>query len=497
MCTNSRWIYNHYAKRSVLVSCGKCPACLQAKANKRAERIRNEVGSSSICLFITLTYTNDFVPYVKRSDLSENYTGEIDVYRNCSGRFVFDRHSGKVSFKKVREIECLGRYNLSLDSVSDFNVKRYPHLKGLSSEFIGVSLFSEYQKFFKRLRIILQRNYDFTQHFSYFICTEFGPETFRPHAHALLFVPANDEEIFRRAILTAWPYADSRLTKKYIEIARDAASYVSAYVNSNADLFPIMQEDVFKPKHSSSKNFGVVSECFSLGSILEKIDRRDLSYYTRQKFDGETTLNALPIPEYVLSRYFPKCKGFGWLSSHELLRLLLAPERIGFEFRDAQVNFVHIDKYTNEKFPISFNSVPRIASPLYHFSCKETYRFYVRLFNCFKHFNRVTGLGAWDYVYYYERCWSLRFSQSLKNSFSDIKHLSDFQDFYSNGSDVEDLRLRGVDICPTLKDIHLLEDFNSRSDVVAITYNLLRLFELKDKSKKVSNFVMSRNGHNV
>ena len=79
MCTHCRYVFNRYSRRHVLVKCGKCDACKQEKAIARANRIRNNLTYGKIALFITLTYANDYVPFVYRSDLI-GY-GDLNVYR--------------------------------------------------------------------------------------------------------------------------------------------------------------------------------------------------------------------------------------------------------------------------------------------------------------------------------------------------------------------------------------------------------------------------------
>ena len=71
MCTHMRSIWNPYSRKNVLVKCGKCEACQQEAACRRANRIRNHVHDGNIQLFITLTYSNDFVPYVKFSEFEK------------------------------------------------------------------------------------------------------------------------------------------------------------------------------------------------------------------------------------------------------------------------------------------------------------------------------------------------------------------------------------------------------------------------------------------
>ena len=72
MCTNCRYIFNRYIRKSILVPCGKCEACQQDKANKRAQRIRNNVQDGMLTLFATFTYANDYLPYILRSDLKSD-----------------------------------------------------------------------------------------------------------------------------------------------------------------------------------------------------------------------------------------------------------------------------------------------------------------------------------------------------------------------------------------------------------------------------------------
>ena len=69
MCKHSKVILNRYTMKWVRVDCGKCPTCMQKKAMSRATRIRNNLQAGEIALFVTLTYDNKYVPYIKKSDL--------------------------------------------------------------------------------------------------------------------------------------------------------------------------------------------------------------------------------------------------------------------------------------------------------------------------------------------------------------------------------------------------------------------------------------------
>ena len=470
-----RQIWNPYSRKKVLVKCGKCEACQQEKALARANRIRNNVTDGTIALFVTLTYSNDFVPYVKKEDI-KNCTIDLPVYRRCDGRYVFDRHSGKKRFRKIHNESVIA--NVDASQFVDKRTNYYQHLVGMPSNCVGVNWYPDIQDFYKRLRINLQRNYNYEKYFSFFSCVEYGGHTYRPHSHHLLFIPREDENIFRSAIVQAWPYADKSRTSRFIEVARDAASYVASYVNSNTNLLPLMQTDFFKQKHSASKDFGVVLDCFKLPQIIQKIDNGDLVYRRRKKFDGDSSVIDVPIPQYVLHRYFPKCKGFGWLDSSQLRAILLDPQKAGTILND-------------------YGTIQnKLDNPIYHFSSSESYRIYVRLENCYKRFHRETGLSRFDYAFYYERCWNLYSAMCERMMHVAFQEMNlNYADFYENGFEVVD----NPAIAPTLSNLlnEITLDPNKRLDIVNKTNNFRTLFSRLNKQRKVTNYVMSEMTYDV
>ena len=98
MCVNQRWIVNKYNGKDFYVKCGHCEACLQEKAAKRATRIRNQVPiSGQMCLFVTLTYAPDSVPWVFKADL-ENRLEHVNIFRSSLKRYV--------RYKKDYSVKC-------------------------------------------------------------------------------------------------------------------------------------------------------------------------------------------------------------------------------------------------------------------------------------------------------------------------------------------------------------------------------------------------------
>ena len=69
MCTHRKEITNPYTGKKLIVNCGMCPACRQEKAIKRTMRIKNHYDDKLSCAFVTLTYRNECIPYIRSTDL--------------------------------------------------------------------------------------------------------------------------------------------------------------------------------------------------------------------------------------------------------------------------------------------------------------------------------------------------------------------------------------------------------------------------------------------
>ena len=246
MCTNGRWIYNRFSRQKVFVRCGKCDACKQENAMRRTNRIRLHQRKGYICLFVTLTYSNDYVPYVLKSELSSD-SFDVNVYRNCHGRYVYSKKNG-LRFKKEYGIDIVSSHYIDGSNRSDSSLFTLKPLKGLSKDCIGVCYYPDFQNFIKRFRLNFYRTYGQNLSFDYFLVSEYGGYSYRPHAHILLFIPSTYEAEVRACILTSWPYADSRRTAQFIEVARDAASYVASYVNGSFNNATCLSCDAFKQR---------------------------------------------------------------------------------------------------------------------------------------------------------------------------------------------------------------------------------------------------------
>lgn len=463
MCVNTRLVYNRYIRRSIRCDCGKCSACIQQKASYRANRIRNNVRPDEEALFVTLTYKNEYIPYVFMEDLSRQVQN-LDIYRQNTCRYIRKSKDYDMCLKEGLPGQCLETYDVKYPE--DFDINKFQSIQ--TKEFyqknrVGVIYYKDLQNFFKRLRINLDRNYGITEPFTFFACAELGPTTKRPHFHTLIFIKPSYEKAFRNAIVKSWPFADCRRTEKYIEVARDAASYVSSYVNCSSDFPSFFKINEFKQKHSYSHNFGMASSAFNLYSILEKVDKGDMSYIRQIKREGVPSNVVLPIPEYVINRYFPRFKGLSRLAPDKVEQLLLHPSRLR-EYR------FELD-YTDE----------------------DLHEIQVRLNNCKSYYVDCTGKNVFDYARDFVRVWNCRKSYVLKHSYDDLQP-KDFGYFYDNLNEFMLGKVKNW----SLSDL-CLQDFELNPNNLPwrnlLTIRLTDLYQKMVKQKKVINFCMNALGH--
>lgn len=160
MCTRPipiRYVNYKGVDSVVDAPCGKCFDCLRRYQNDWKIRAIEESKSWSHAYFFTLTYAEDNLPYfvLNSDDTLSVYRGKDlqDVESSCKFSTVFPDDI-KSTFKRFR-----------------INVER------LRARELGVSL-----------SYLRKERKDLLPKFSYFLCSEYGPNgTQRPHYHGLLF----------------------------------------------------------------------------------------------------------------------------------------------------------------------------------------------------------------------------------------------------------------------------------------------------------------------
>lgn len=342
MCTNRRWIYNKYIKQKVLVDCGHCPACWQKKANQRAKLIElHSANSGKVCIFTTLTYDKDSLPYIdyiglrdyllfsSRASIGISPINEVPIYRDF--RLTHSKNKNKRDYSQrvilMRKSTDLADYTDFARFDLDIRLKdgSIPFAKNSVGK-IGVLYYKDVQDFQKRLKVNVSRRLHKIDSLDFFCTGEYGPDTIRPHFHVLIWCESTDVWEVIHSVPTAWPYGSKRRTRKYTEIARDASKYVNKYLNGHT-FVPAYLQKYFPPKSSKSTFFGYTQNAFN-GKELQRM--YGCSDFTKNYATGLGSASnvpvAVPISANVISRYFPKFVGYSRLVDSAIIRIIERPQ---------------------------------------------------------------------------------------------------------------------------------------------------------------------------
>ena len=156
MCIHQRYIKNCYGKE-ILVKCGHCSACLQEKAIARTNRIRNTISVDTVPLFITLTYRNECIPYIKHNEIIDDnglYNLRCNVYRDSDPCYVRKNGSYDTELNLNLGTKIIGSVVLPFGKCKCND--KFISFHG-ASDFtkIGVSWYIDVQNFIKKLKVYL------------------------------------------------------------------------------------------------------------------------------------------------------------------------------------------------------------------------------------------------------------------------------------------------------------------------------------------------------
>lgn len=452
MCHSRQLIRNPHDGRHYWVKCGQCDACLQERADAHRARIHRELlhsinGNEALgCFFVTLHYKNEELPFVKHDELKDFFSSAVIysrcknptkmpfpllyVYRNAFKPYSIDTFSmTDFQYLKRKETFDFSNYLNTLDYLPYARQKVNRTKTRYIPNTVAVLYQRDIQNFFKRLKINLFRS-GYDSYFSYTYAGEYGEDHKRCHFHALIYFDKRFQSLIKHIIIKSWPYADlsrpfrdekGRL-RESVEVAKNPASYVSEYINLKS-IVPLVLKDskCFAPKVKFSQGFGLHFKYFTSDEIRKMFYKSDLRYPIEQIINGISSVNLVQVPKYVLSKYFPKPKGFKYLSSDEIFDLLRQPEKVCEEG--------YIDKMRLYPEDVSrIETFIRNKREEWCCLCKDDY----------PDVDSVVlrrALAISDFAWIGSRIWFLYASQCIKHSYDDVKTEQDLFEHFDNISD--------------------------------------------------------------
>lgn len=317
-CLHPSYVYNKHTGKMEVYPCGHCEACLLDKSDIQQRRIDAEVKQHRYSVMFTLTYDNHMLPRAERF---------IDKFGVPQVRLIGRASSLFKSTPLNRKVK--NKYLLNFDD-------KLPRIENecFSNQF-GVVCKKDIQNFLKRLRHLIEKD-TFTKGcpIRYYICSEYGPDTLRPHYHGILFFDsANLATKIVSFIVNAWslrvrlkgkgrnqfkrvPFAAPYLTRNYVKFCdANTSYYVASYITSACELPSVLRFHEFLPFRLSSK--GPIIGLFKVdkASVFERIERNDITDYKQYiTKDGCLQTSIVQFAPALCASIFRKCFRFNKLS---------------------------------------------------------------------------------------------------------------------------------------------------------------------------------------
>lgn len=263
-CQHPRTVVNKYTHEPVLVPCGSCPSCVLRRSGIQTNLLTTYSAQFRYVYFVTLTYAPCFLPTLEVS-IIETYTDDIaDVpcVPNINDLDAGDPNTYLFGFRSVPRSASVKLKNSTVERTFKDSEIRFTY--GMKPKELLSILEKVKHNVPNRIPYVCNRDLDLflkrlrsyypDEKLRYYAVSEYGPTSFRPHWHLLLF---SNSERFSETVLEnvskAWSYGrcDASLSRGF------AAPYVASYVNSFVALpdFYTQMPKVVRPKSFHSIGF--------------------------------------------------------------------------------------------------------------------------------------------------------------------------------------------------------------------------------------------------
>lgn len=395
-CLSPVRIVNPYTKQELSVPCGKCKACRSNKASLWVEKLERERASHPFSIFFTLTYSDKFV---KRARLKG------DVYYDFNKNELFN----------IKDFQSV---------LVDFSESDWQYLNKRRT--ILYPDFDLIPKFIKRLRSKLNEyEKDFRKRYlRYYITTEYGPTTLRPHHHGILFCDSLwFVENAERLLTAAWS-TDGRCSCSerfgMVDVQPEpvsCSSYVAGYLNSFVSIPKVYQFKLFRPKCFLSKRPPLGSYFINKEEIEDIFFNQNPFHTVYRRKTNEFC--DIPVESYVKSRLFPKIRlydSFSHFERFELYRFVSQTKTDSFAaFCDYTARLFNFESYCNSNILSYLFLLSQSDTSLYRYwlACRRIYQ------NCLLFdVSLEVYLDYMDRFYFNEAMWNLRQKYELDEQLS-------------------------------------------------------------------------------
>lgn len=339
-CQNPRTVVNKYTHEPVVVPCGSCPSCVLRRSGIQTNLLTSYSTQFRYVYFVTLTYAPCFLPTLEVSvvETCTDDIADVSVVPDINDLDAGDTNTYLFGFRSVPRSASVKLKNSTVErTFKDPDVMfSYPmtskellsilnKVKHNVPNRIPYVCNRDLDLFLKRLR-----SYYPDEKLRYYAVSEYGPTSYRPHWHLLLF---SNSERFSQTVLEnvskAWSYGrcDASLSRGF------TAPYVASYVNSFVSLpdFYVQMPKVVRPKSFHSIGF-TESNLFPRKVRIAEIDEVTNKCLDGVRVERDGYFRTVKPSWSYLLRLFPRFSDAIRQSPSNVYQLLsaafTAPERV-------------------------------------------------------------------------------------------------------------------------------------------------------------------------
>ena len=376
-CEHPRFVRNRYTREEIQVPCGCCSACLSSKSSNMSLQCSIEEQDHKYCFFVTLTYSNFYVPLCE--PVLSNDKKYYILYNRCNRLLSDDRLGEILGYDAVSNYKSTSSMSLLQDKC---NLGRYiPYANKI-----------DLQLFIKRFRKQLSK---YTcEKIRYYAVSEYGPVHYRPHYHLLFFFDERETfEVFSKVLSTCWTYGrvDASLSRK------KCSSYVAGYVNSCVSLPRLFTCSSLRPFSTHSTFF---AKGFYKGQAKKIYEDGPERFMFQSRSVCGNFIDFSPWRS-LTTLFYPKCREFNRKSHAELLYSYTILRHVRQVFGDRPISELvdlintssvtednerimryffgdRVDEYIfDDRTPSSIASELYLSKHFLEFCCSECFEWYV------------------------------------------------------------------------------------------------------------------------
>ena len=301
-CFHPHIYKNPYTGLYGVSRCNHCEACNNTRANNWIRRLDMEASCHKYVLFATLTFDEQHVAQIIKLPFEEYNSNTTDNEKFKIPSFI-DSSSGEF-------------YDFSDYALQDSDIQYLQE-----SRVLNVLQKSDFQLFIKRLRYYFDKT-DKGALLRYYICGEYGPQTFRPHGHLLLFFDSDRcASVICDLLCKAWS-SDGKLLGNVYDphfVSGSASQYCAGYVNSITKLPRCYLHKGLRPFSLFSKRPAIGTLFPNVKEVREVFLNGNLKY--RRFCQSSRSFKDEFFWKSFNSRLYPKVQRFGSLSHADRIAL--------------------------------------------------------------------------------------------------------------------------------------------------------------------------------